>query len=376
MSPDKPIRTILFAGGGTGGHLFPGVALAEEFLRRYPDWRVVFAGTARGIEARVIPKRGWPLVTLEVNGLVGIGGRRRLRALLKLPRALVQALILLVRYRPSLIVGLGGYASAPVLLAAAIGGVPFVLQEQNAFPGVVNRFFAPFAARVFTAFPEAAERLQSRRVENLGNPLRELSGGRPEAEGVAGRPEPGRLNLLVIGGSQGARVLNRVVPKAFRRLTEKWPGLKIVHQSGYAGLDAVREAYGENGGRVEVVDFIDEIGARYARADLVVSRAGALTLAELALLGKPALLVPFPHAAHDHQTSNARSVAAAGAAWLRPESEFTPEGLAADLERLLENPAELVKMAAAARHLARPDARREIVVRCLRLLDGEGGDEA
>jgi UDP-N-acetylglucosamine--N-acetylmuramyl-(pentapeptide) pyrophosphoryl-undecaprenol N-acetylglucosamine transferase len=377
MSPDRPTKTILFAGGGTGGHLFPGVALAEEFLARRPEWRVVFAGTERGLEARVIPELGWPLVSLDVYGLVGIGGRRRLKALFNLPRALVQALILLVRYRPSLIVGLGGYASAPVLAAAVIGGVPFVLQEQNAFPGVVNRLLAPFAARIYTAFPEAQKRLYSRRIENCGNPLRrqtENAGGRDEAT-LEPSPESGSFNLVVVGGSKGARVLNRVVPAAIRDLAEQFPGLKVVHQSGYREFESVAKAYDGLAGRVEVVDFIADIGPRYGWADLVISRAGALTLAELAAMGKPAILVPFPFAAHDHQSCNANSVAAAGAAWMCPEEEFTPERLARDLKTLMAAPEKLQTMAAAARKLARPGARQQIVERCLELLGCQDGRE-
>ncbi|NPA24339.1 MAG: undecaprenyldiphospho-muramoylpentapeptide beta-N-acetylglucosaminyltransferase [Deltaproteobacteria bacterium] len=369
MSHARPVETILFAGGGTGGHLFPGVALAEEFQRRDPQVRIVFAGTRRGLEARVIPQLGYPLVFLEVHGLVGIGGRRRLKALLSFPRALVQALILLVRYRPSLIVGLGGYASAPVLLAAMIGGIPWVLQEQNAFPGLVNRLLAPFARAVFIAFDDAGKHLHSRRIYNCGNPLRCLAGTETEDDGEAGNRDPEIFTLLVIGGSQGARVLNQVVPAAFGKLASRYPGLRVVHQSGIAEFEKVRKAYSDFPDRVEVVDFINDIGRRYREADLVVCRAGALTLAELAQLGKAAILVPFPHAAHDHQVYNARAFAAAGAARVRCESEFDENILAADIEELIEDRERLAVMADAARSLARPAAREEIVDHCLKLIE-------
>ncbi len=371
MSHARPVETILFAGGGTGGHLFPGVALAEEFQRRDSKVRIVFAGTRRGLEARVIPELGYPLAFLEVHGLVGIGGRRRLKALLSFPRALVQALILLVRYRPSLVVGLGGYASAPVLLAAMIGGIPWVLQEQNAFPGVVNRLLAPFARAVFIAFDDAAKYLGSRRIRNCGNPLRRLAEGEAEDDGVNGSRDPESFTLLVIGGSQGARVLNRVVPVAFGKLASRYPGLRVVHQSGVAEFEKVRQAYSDFPDRAEVVDFINDIGRRYRRSDLVICRAGALTLAELAQLGKPAILVPFPHAAHDHQVCNARAFAAAGAARVRFESEFDESILTADIEDLVKDREGLAAMAAAARSLARPAAREEIVDHCLKLI-GEG----
>jgi UDP-N-acetylglucosamine--N-acetylmuramyl-(pentapeptide) pyrophosphoryl-undecaprenol N-acetylglucosamine transferase len=368
MSHVRPVETILFAGGGTGGHLFPGVALAEEFQRRDSRIRIVFAGTRRGLEARVIPQLGYPLVFLEVHGLVGIGGRRQLKALLHFPRALVQALILLVRFRPSLIVGLGGYASAPVLLAAMIGGIPWVLQEQNAFPGLVNRLLAPFARAVFTAFDDAGKHLRSRRIYNCGNPLRSLARAETEDDADDGDRDPEVFTILVIGGSQGARVLNRVVPAAFGKLASRCPGLRVVHQSGIGELEQVRKAYGNFPERVEVVDFIGDIGRCYRQADLVVCRAGALTLAELAELGKPAILVPFPHAAHDHQVYNAKAFAAAGAARVRIESEFDENVLAADIKDLIGDRERLAAMAGAARSLARPAAREEIVDHCLALI--------
>ncbi len=369
MSQARPSKTILFAGGGTGGHLFPGIALAEEFLARDPATRVVFAGTSRGLEARIIPERGWPLACLEVYGLVGIRGWRRIKSVASLPKALVQALIILVRYRPSLVVGLGGYASAPVLLAAMIGGIPFVIQEQNAFPGLVNRLLAPFAGAVFTAFPEASQHLKSRCLHDFGNPLRKLAD--PAAEKVVKKPLAAGIKLLVIGGSQGARVLNRKVPPAFLEFLRTHPDAHIVHQTGPADLTSVEQAYRAAGKQAEVVDFITDIGERYRWADLVIARAGALTLAEIAGLGKPAILVPFPHAAHDHQTFNARAFARAGAAELIPEAELDSSGLARKFAALAGDGRQLEQMGAAARSLARPGAREKIVEYCLQLLERE-----
>ncbi len=364
-----PAKTILFAGGGTGGHLFPGIALAEEFRRQQPDMEIVFAGTRRGLEARVIPELGYPLVFLEVHGLVGIRGRRRLKALFNFPKAVVQALILLVRYRPSLVVGLGGYASAPVLLAAMVAGLPWVLQEQNAFPGLVNRIMAPWADAVFIAFAKAKEHLRSRKVYDFGNPLRARLQKivKPEVLLKERAGEKG-FNVMVVGGSQGARILNQVVPLAFSRLAECYPGLKVVHQSGAHDFAEVVKAYDNWKERVEVVEFINDIESYYRNADLLICRAGALTLAELGALGKPAILVPFPHAAHDHQTFNASVFADSGAAWLRLESEFESQSLAADVERLINDPQTLAKMAEAALRQARPEAREKIVDYCLKLI--------
>jgi UDP-N-acetylglucosamine--N-acetylmuramyl-(pentapeptide) pyrophosphoryl-undecaprenol N-acetylglucosamine transferase len=366
-----PAKTILFAGGGTGGHLFPGIALAEEFLRREPNTKIVFAGTRRGIEARVIPELGYPLAFLEVHGLVGVSGRRRLKALFNFPKAVIQALIILVRYRPALVVGLGGYASAPVLLAAMVAGLPWVLQEQNAFPGLVNRLLAPWANAVFIAFAKAKEHLKSRKVYDFGNPLRtQLQ--RPDASGsaVSELSDEKFFNILVVGGSQGAHVLNRVVPLAFAKLAERYP-VKIVHQTGLSDFAEVKKAYDAWPERVEVVEFINEIEEYYKNADLIICRAGALTLAELGELGLPAILVPFPHAAHDHQTFNAKAVADSGAAWLRVESEFESQSLADDVESLINNPQTLTKMAAAALTQGRPKAREQIVDHCLQLM-GKG----
>ena len=364
-----PAKTILFAGGGTGGHLFPGIALAEEFRLRQADTRIVFAGTRRGLEARVIPELGYPLVFLKVYGLVGTGGRRRAKALLNFPRAVIQALIILARYRPTLVVGLGGYASAPVLLAAMIAGLPWVLQEQNAFPGLVNRILAPWADAVFIAFSKAREHLRSRKVYDFGNPLRARlqRSGNQEITSKKGAGEK-TFNILIIGGSQGARILNQVVPVALSKVLENYPQLKVVHQSGNHDFVKVQKAYDTWNERVEVVAFINDIEEYYQNADLLICRAGALTLAELGELGKPAILVPFPHAAHDHQTFNARAFADSGAAWLRVESEFESQLLADDVESLINDPQTLTKMAQAAQKLARPEAREKIVDHCLKLI--------
>lgn len=361
-------KTILFAGGGTGGHLFPGIALAEEFIRREPETKIVFAGTRRGIEARVIPELGYPLSFLEVHGLVGVSGRRRLTALFNFPKAVIQALIILVRYRPALVVGLGGYASAPVLLAAIVAGLPWVLQEQNAYPGLVNRLLAPWSNAVFIAFAKAKEHLRSRKVYDFGNPLRaQLQ--RPEilVNSDSEPPPEKSLNILIVGGSQGAQVLNRVVPLAFSKLADRYP-VRIVHQTGLSELAEVEKVYAAWPERVEVVEFINDIEVYYRNADLIICRAGALTLSELGELGLPAILVPFPHAAHDHQTYNAKSFADSGAAWLRAESEFESQSLADDIESLINDPQTLAKMAEAALKQARPKAREQIVDHCLQLM--------
>ncbi len=372
MSVARPAETILFAGGGTGGHLFPGIALAEEFRRRQPDINIVFAGTERGLEARVIPELGYPLALLEVHGLVGVKGMRRFKALVNFPKAVIQALILLVRYRPVLVVGLGGYASAPVLLAAMVAGLPWVLQEQNAYPGLVNRLLAPFAGVVFIAFSKARESLKSRKIYDLGNPLRPhlQAQGEPASVSVDASPDA-TFNLLVVGGSQGARILNRIVPEALEILVSDYPHLKVVHQSGKAELESVKKAYAKINCEVEVAPFIDDIGTCYREADLVICRAGALTLAELAELGKASILVPFPFAAHDHQVFNARAFAESDAALMQIESELTAAALSNEIRQLIDQPERRAAMEQAAAKLARPAAREEIVDHCLKLIEGD-----
>ena len=375
MSVARPAKTVLFAGGGTGGHLFPGIALAEEFQRLEPEINIVFAGTQRGLEARVIPEMGYPLVFLEVHGLVGVRGLKRLKALANFPKAVIQALILLVRYRPVLVVGLGGYASAPVLLAAMVAGLPWVLQEQNAYPGLVNRLLAPFAGAVFIAFDKARESLKSRKIYDFGNPLRARlqepgtpTPAKSAANKKAAEGSEAEFNILVVGGSQGARVLNHKVPEALAMLAPRHPHLKVVHQSGNAAVEMVKKAYAEINCAVEVTPFIDNIGACYRAADLVICRAGALTLAELAELGKAAILVPFPFAAHDHQVFNARAFAEKGAALMQIESELTAAGLSDAIENLITQPESREQMAQAAAELARPQARTQIVNHCLQLI--------
>lgn len=354
------------AGGGTGGHLFPGLAVAEAFRAAVPDLQVAFAGTVHGLEARVVPKAGYRLFTLPVAGLVGKGLLRRLAGLALIPAALIAATRVLKEFAPDLVVGVGGYASAPVLFMAGVRRVPRVILEQNAVPGVTNRIFGPHADRVFLAFEEAAERFKGGRFSTPGNPVREGLITAPA------RPAGSPPHLLVFGGSQGARAINDAMREAGPELLAARPDLTLTHQTGAADLERMRAAYAPYGERAQAVAFIDAMGAAYARADLVVCRAGATTVAELTALGKPAVLVPFPQAAHDHQAANGRLLAARGAAVLLPQAELDGKSLAAAVNDLLNNPARLATMGAAAKAAGRPDAARRIVAECLELLSPPG----
>lgn len=345
-------RRILIAGGGTGGHLFPGLALAHELRRRGVD--VTFVGTRRGIEARAVPPAGFPLRFIEVAGLKRMGLFGTVRGALQLPRAAWQAARLLRELRPDGVVGVGGYASGPVGALAALWRIPLWVLEQNSVPGVTNRLLGRLARTVFIAFPEAAEHFP--RVSRLGNPIRaELLQGFAAARPAA----PGQLRVLVLGGSQGAHAVNELVAGAVERWVAEGraAALSVVHQSGAADeaqLRARYQALGLSEAQVRVQPFIHDMGQAYAAADVVVGRAGATTLAELTALGLPAILIPLPTAADDHQTRNARWLKEQGAAEVLVQATAQP----ADLSRYLAelSPDRLRAMAAASRALGQPHA--------------------
>jgi len=361
---EESIR-LLIAGGGTGGHLFPALALAEEFKRQVPEGEVLFVGTARGLEVRKVPQSGYRLELIDIGGIKGKGLWGWIKGLLRLPRALWQSRRILRAFRPQLVVGVGGYASAPVVLAAWMARLPVLIMEQNALPGFTNRVLGRLARKVVVAFPQAAAFFAPGKAELLGNPVRSNLQPRSDAHPVT---EP---HLLVVGGSQGARVFNQLLPQAAPAVVKQLPGLRIRHQTGPAERDQVEESYRQAGISAEVLAFIDDMAGAYAWADLVLCRAGATTVAELAAVQKPALLVPFPFAADDHQTKNARALKEAGAARVLPQANLTVESLAAELIGLLSNPPRLQEMSRAAASVARPQAAREICSLCLRLAGGK-----
>jgi UDP-N-acetylglucosamine--N-acetylmuramyl-(pentapeptide) pyrophosphoryl-undecaprenol N-acetylglucosamine transferase len=365
-APEAGLR-VLIAGGGTGGHLFPGVALAEEVRARGGE--VLFVGTARGIEARVLPEEGWPLELVTVRGLKGRGVRGLLDALLLLPRAWAESRGILRRFRPDVVVGVGGYASGPVVATAALQGRPTAILEQNSVPGLTNRVLARVVRAVFCAFPDVRGRFPATKVVPTGNPIRRALVERLGAAtaGAAGGSD-GAIRLLVFGGSQGARALNDAMIGVAPLLPQRFPGLRVVHQTGTADEERVRTAYAAAGlGDAAVVrPFIRDMAAAYAAADLVLCRAGATSLGELAVVGLPALLVPFPQATDDHQTWNARALVDAGAARLLPQAELAPERLLAELAAVAD-PETRSRMAAAMRAAARPAAAATVYEELVRL---------
>ncbi|OGW61787.1 MAG: undecaprenyldiphospho-muramoylpentapeptide beta-N-acetylglucosaminyltransferase [Nitrospirae bacterium RBG_16_64_22] len=356
---------IMVAGGGTGGHLYPGLAVAAAFLRRHPDGSVVFVGTKTGIEARVVPEQGYPVETIRVEGLVGRGWMRQVRSLFVLPAAVVRAASIVGRHRPDVVLGVGGYAAGPVVLAARIKGVPIVIQEQNAVPGLTNRLLGRIAGRIAVAYRSANRWFPSGRTYLTGNPARSGLGSveRRDARRRFGLA-PEAPTLFVLGGSRGARVLNENMAEAAGPLGRAVPGLQVIHQAGPGRnheADALRGAYAKAGVPAVVLPFVEDMPAALSASDLVMARAGAATLSELALAGRPAVLVPYLFAAHGHQTANAREASTAGGAVVIDQDDLTLLRTVETLGALLSDSGRLNAMGRAMGRLARPDAADRVV---------------
>jgi UDP-N-acetylglucosamine--N-acetylmuramyl-(pentapeptide) pyrophosphoryl-undecaprenol N-acetylglucosamine transferase len=354
-------RTILIAAGGTGGHLFPALAVADELRRRDPARRVVFVGTPRGLETRLVPRSGYPLVLLPIRPLNRVGVAALLRGLAALPWALLRGFVLVRRERPGAVLGVGGYAGGPVVLVAALLGVRTVILEPNARPGFTNRVLRPFVRHAACAYEEARLAFGAKGVLT-GNPVR------AGLARLAPRPHQPPFTLLAFGGSQGSRALNRALVEALPHLPSA-ARLRIVHQTGETMRAEVADAYARAGREAEVLAFLDDMEARLASADLVLSRAGATTCAELSTAGRAALLVPFAGAADDHQTMNAAVLQRAGAARVLPEAGLDGVTLARAVVELVEEPGRIETMERAARSLARPEA----AARVADLLEGKAG---
>jgi UDP-N-acetylglucosamine--N-acetylmuramyl-(pentapeptide) pyrophosphoryl-undecaprenol N-acetylglucosamine transferase len=356
---------LLIAGGGTGGHLYPGMAVAEEVVRR--GGQVLFVGTSRGLEARAVPAAGYALELLEVSGLKRVGLIAILRGLFRLPKAFFRSLSILRRFRPDVVLGVGGYASGPMVLAAALWRYPTAIQEQNSVPGITNRILSRLVRVVMVAFDEARRSFPAGKIETIGNPVRSKLVATLTGVGDGEQSAPPRI--LVVGGSQGARAVNDLVLAAVEVLAKNGSLPALVHQTGPSDLDRCSERYRVLGvtDSVEVRPFIDDMAAEYHRASLVVARAGALTLAELAIAGRPAILIPLPTAADDHQSKNAARFSKAGAAIVLNQRSLTGAELAQLLDALLADSGRRQAMTAAMRGLARPNAAAEIVDRLEKL---------
>lgn len=353
-----PSKTLLVMAGGTGGHIYPGLAVAHAL--REQGWKVVWLGNPDGMEARLVPKQGIECVWIRFSALRGKGILRKLLLPFNLLRGFWQARQALKQVRPDVVLGMGGYITFPGGMMAVLAGIPLVLHEQNSVAGLANRVLAKVADRVLSGFPQVLPN-----AEWVGNPVRrEISQLPPPVQRAP--HSDGRLRILVIGGSLGAKALNDGVPRAISLLpADKRP--VVVHQAGEKQMAELQAAYAAAGVEGDLRPFIHDMAEAYANADLLICRAGALTVAELACAGVPAILVPFPHAVDDHQTGNARFLSEAGAAVLLPQHELTPEKLADLLQSL--SPATRLKMAEAARSVAKSDATALTAAVCQELAD-------
>jgi len=351
---------LIIAGGGTGGHLFPGIAVAEEFLAREPGNQVLFVGTERGIEARVLPRLGYRLERIEATGMRRVGFFRSIKGMGLLLAGYRQSARIVREFRPDLVLGVGGYSSGPLVLAARRQGRCCFIHEQNAHPGLTNRLLAHLAARVFISIEESKKYLPAGKCSLTGNPLRKLI-----VEGARQRRATGDgagiFSILVFGGSAGAHRINVAMTEALPRLSGLGDRLVITHQTGENDLEQVREAYARAGMNAEVVPFIDDMAGAYGRADLVVCRAGATTIAEVTACGKPCIFIPYPYAVDDHQRKNAEALLEKDAGFMILDRELSGEALAGMIAGLARDPGRLENVGRNAAALGRPDAAREIV---------------
>jgi UDP-N-acetylglucosamine--N-acetylmuramyl-(pentapeptide) pyrophosphoryl-undecaprenol N-acetylglucosamine transferase len=351
-------ETLMIAGGGTGGHIYPAIAVAREWIARDATRRVVFVGTERGLETTIVPKAGFPLELISVGGLKGKGIGDTIRSLFRLPVGFAQAFSLAGKHRPNVVFGVGGYSSGPVLVAAKLRGVPTAIHESNAFPGLTNRLLARIVTAVAVAFESAGQRMKRPDAVVTGNPIRkeffEVAGSRPA--GDLGK------RILIFGGSQGSHIINEAMTGALLFMAPLRERIHIVHQTGPKELEVVQQAYRDSAfPDARVVAYLDPIVDEIAATDVVVSRAGAMTVGELAAVGRAAILIPFAAATDNHQELNARVVEQAGGAMVITEGQLSPERLAFAITEIVNDPDRTARMGAAARTLAMPDATKKIV---------------
>jgi UDP-N-acetylglucosamine--N-acetylmuramyl-(pentapeptide) pyrophosphoryl-undecaprenol N-acetylglucosamine transferase len=374
---------VVIAGGGTGGHLYPGIAVARELLARAPDAAVTFVGTAAGIESRVVPREGFTLDVIRSVGLKGKSVRSIAGGVALLPVSAADAWAVITRRRPSVVIGVGGYSSGPVVLLSALRGIPTLLMEQNAMPGITNRLLAPVVDAAAVTYQDAV-RFFGDKAFVSGNPVRpefyrndtsppgignDVSPQVIQEKGAHGdqHSPPGAARVLVFGGSQGAHAINMAMVEAAARLAAGAPRVAVTHQTGERDLEVVRDGYRRAGFEARVEPFLYAMDREMKGADLVICRAGATTLAELTASGKPSILVPLPTATDDHQRRNAIALVNQGAARLVEQRELSGDRLAAEIQVLAADEAERRRIGEAARRLARPDAARVIVDRILSL---------
>ncbi len=358
---------IVIAGGGTGGHLFPGIAIAEEFLKRDDKTKIIFIGTKKGIESKLLEKFGYELKEIEVEGVKGRGIRALVKGAYQIPKSIWQSRRILKQFGPHIVFGVGGYASGPAVLAAYFMNIPTAIAEQNAIPGVTNKILGNFADKIFVTYAQTKECFPQAKVILSGNPIR--------ASFVAGRGQTKEKKdyrqLLIFGGSQGAEAINKSVIDMLPQLQNMKNKLRILHQTGAKQAEEMKKAYEQFGIEAKVTDFIVDMAAAYTDADLIICRAGATSLAEITAAGKAAVLIPYPWAANDHQLKNAQALAAQGAAALIPEKDLSGVKLFGVIENLLLNEKKLRQMEENSLRMSRIDAAAIIVDSCVQLIAGK-----
>ncbi|MFQ5683661.1 MAG: undecaprenyldiphospho-muramoylpentapeptide beta-N-acetylglucosaminyltransferase [Candidatus Binatia bacterium] len=351
---------LILAGGGTGGHLFPGVAVAREFQRQDGMTEILFVGTELGIESRVLPKEGFPLETIPIKGIKGRGVRGLMEALYGIPMSLFRSLKILRHFQPDCILGLGGYASGPLLVIGKLKRIRCAIMEQNLRPGFTSRILGWVADRIFTAYEESAPFFPRAKIVKTGNPVRWQS--LPQV------PRDDKFTLLIFGGSAGAHRINLCVMDALTGLKDLYPGIRLIHQTGKADFASVQAAYASLPFEAEILPFIDRMDEAYARADLVICRAGATTVAELTLFGKASIMIPYPYAVYDHQRWNAEALKLRGAAEMILDADLEAERLGKLIRSLYSDRPRLEAMRQAAGELGTPKAAARIVTECLALV--------
>ena len=349
------MRAII-AGGGTGGHLYPGIAVAEEIYRQEPESEVLFVGTKTGIESKILPKEGYNLEIISAGGIINKNMFSQLRSVMKMLSGFIKSFFVLRRFKPDIVIGVGGYASAPMLSAAAIMRFPAMIMEQNLFPGTTNRYLSRIVDRVVVAF-EGSEKFFNRKVDVLGNPVR---------KGITDcKYNPGKtFTVFIFGGSQGSHAINKGIMESLEFLQKEAGQIRFLHQTGEKDYEWVNESYEKAGISAEVAPYVYNIVDMYGKSDIVICRAGATTIAEITASGRPAILIPYPHAAHDHQRTNAEHLKSMGSAEVIPENELSGKILADKIKYFMYNRERLKEMAEKSSRLYRQDSAHDIVKLC------------
>ena len=354
---------IIIAGGGTGGHLFPGIAIAQEFLGRNPENNVLFVGTERPFEVSILSETGFIHKTITAEGFKGRGFWNQIVSISKIPKGVIESILILKRFKADLVVGVGGYSAGPLVTGAWLLGINIVLHEQNVLPGITNRILSRFADRIYVSFNETKAGLNPKKIRLTGNPVRKeiLQFAREQKEvHTADSGERQQFTILILGGSQGAHSINMAVLKAIERIDDK-EAYFFVHQTGAHDEVRVKNVYREQGVSCKVQAFFNDMGRQYQKADLIICRAGATTVAEVKAIGKGVIFIPFPFAADDHQAHNARDLSSQGAAEILMESELSGKKLAARIQYFRRDPGQLERMGRRAARLGRRHAARDIV---------------